>query len=111
MNSETNNQYDSMLKTIPEKESELLSISRQQAIKNNIYTFLLQKREETALSFASAVADSRIIDKAETSDIPVSPKKDLIIPGSYIGCFYFWNRWHLYIKDILNKNDSKPSRY
>ena len=72
----TNNRYSSMLKTIPEKERELLGISRQQAIKNNIYTFLLQKREETALSFASAVADSRIIDKAESSDVPVSPKKN-----------------------------------
>ena len=70
--------YTSMLRTIPEKERELLEISRQQVIKNNIYTFLLQKREETALSFASAVADSRIIDKAESSDVPVSPKRRLI---------------------------------
>ena len=75
----TNSRYSSMLKTIPEKERELLGISRQQAIKNNIYTFLLQKREETALSFASAVADSRIIDKAESSDSPVGPKKKLFI--------------------------------
>ncbi len=72
-----------MLKTIPEKERELLGISRQQAIKNNIYTFLLQKREETALSFASAVADSRIIDKAESSDIPVRPKKVAYLPYSF----------------------------
>ncbi len=74
-----------MLKSIPEKERELLSISRQQAIKNNIYTFLLQKREETALSFASAVADSRVIDRAETSDVPVSPKKKLIYLAAFLG--------------------------
>jgi capsular exopolysaccharide synthesis family protein len=74
----TNNQYASMLRTIPEKERELLGISRQQAIKNNIYTFLLQKREETALSFASAVADSRIIDQAQSNDSPVSPNRRLI---------------------------------
>lgn len=38
--------YSSSLKTIPKKEKELLDISRQQAIKNNIYNFLLLKREE-----------------------------------------------------------------
>lgn len=74
----TNSQYSSMLRTIPEKERELLGISRQQSIKNDIYTFLLKKREETALSLASVVADSRIIDQAESSDEPVSPKKNLI---------------------------------
>jgi tyrosine-protein kinase Etk/Wzc len=74
-----NSSYNSMLESIPEKERELLQISRQQAIKNNIYTFLLQKREETALSFASAVADSRVIDHAESSDGPVSPKRSLVL--------------------------------
>ena len=80
----SNNRYSSILKAIPEKERELLGISRQQAIKNNIYTFLLQKREETALSFASAVADSRVIDKAESSDGPISPKKGRI----YLSAFF-----------------------
>jgi tyrosine-protein kinase Etk/Wzc len=83
----TNNEYASMLKTIPEKERELLGISRQQAIKNNIYTYLLQKREETALSFASAVADSRVIDQAQSNDSPVSPKKRLIYLASIFAAF------------------------
>ncbi len=73
-----NAQYSSMLRTIPEKERELLTISRQQSIKNDIYTFLLKKREETALSFASTIPDSRIIDYAESSDVPVSPRKSII---------------------------------
>src|ERR1035441_6663412 len=72
-----NSNYASMLKAVPEKERELLNISRQQAIKNDIYTFLLQKREETELSFASAVADSRIIDEADSSSVPFSPKRSL----------------------------------
>lgn len=100
--SSTNNQFTSMLKTIPEKERELLSISRQQSIKNNIYTFLLQKREETALSFASAVADSRIIDKAETSDIPVSPKKNLIYLASILGAIALGFGF-IYLKDMLDR--------
>lgn len=96
----TNNQYASMLKGIPEKERELLGISRQQAIKNNIYTFLLQKREETALSFASAVADSRVIDQAESSDVPVSPKRKLIYLGSILIAFVLGIAY-VYIKDIF----------
>ncbi len=83
----TSGHYSSMLQTIPEKERELLAISRQQAIKNNIYTFLLQKREETALSFASTVADSRIIDKAESSDSPIGPKKGFIYLIATISAF------------------------
>jgi capsular exopolysaccharide synthesis family protein len=71
---QTNGMYNSMLRTIPVKERELLEISRQQTIKNNVYSFLLQKREETALSSSSALADSKVVDKATVSFNPVSPK-------------------------------------
>jgi tyrosine-protein kinase Etk/Wzc len=82
-----NNHYFSLLQAIPKKERELLSISRQQSIKNNIYTYLLQKREEAALSYASTVADSRVIDRAESSELPVSPKKVTIYLISVIMAF------------------------
>jgi len=75
----TSTRYDSMLNTLPEKERQLVEISRQQTIKNNIYSFLLQKREEAALSFNAAVADSRVVDKAESSLSPVSPKKIIVL--------------------------------
>jgi capsular exopolysaccharide synthesis family protein len=67
-------QYNTALQTIPENEKELLEITRQQEIKNNVYSFLLQKREETALSFAPTTADSKVVDMAESSPWPVSPK-------------------------------------
>jgi capsular exopolysaccharide synthesis family protein len=72
------NRYSSMLSSIPQKERNLVEISRNQSIINNVYNFLLQKREETALSLSSAVVNSRIIDKAQSSFGPVSPNNKLI---------------------------------
>ncbi|MGN6617835.1 MAG: GumC family protein [Ilyomonas sp.] len=72
------NQSSSQLSTIPQKEKDLLDFNRQQAIKNAVYTFLLQKREETALAQSSTVADNQIIDPAEASMIPNSPNKSVI---------------------------------
>lgn len=74
----TNNRYSSILQSIPEKERDLVEINREHNIKSSSYDFLLQKREETQLSLLSSVGDSRIIDKAQTSADPVSPKKKII---------------------------------
>ena len=82
--SATNGAYFSGLRTIPQKERELIDINREQSIKNGIYTFLLQKKEETALSYASTVSDSRVIDKAQSSDRPVSPKKKVVYLASVL---------------------------
>ncbi|MEO6456611.1 MAG: polysaccharide biosynthesis tyrosine autokinase [Ginsengibacter sp.] len=73
------------LRQIPEKERQFLDISRQQAIKNNIYTFLLQKREETAISSASTIADLRVIE-SPTSYGPIKPiPKNFYLEGLVIG--------------------------
>lgn len=73
-----NTKMEAMLQTIPGKERLLVDISRQQSIKNNLYLYLLQKREETALSFSSAESDSRTIDIPHSGNNPVSPKTSLI---------------------------------
>lgn len=70
--------YTSILKGIPKKERDLLDISRQQAIKNDAYSFLLQKREEAAISYAAVVADSRTINHATASFLPISPEKSFV---------------------------------
>ena len=80
----TNNVYSSVLRGMPEKERQLIEINREQSIKNEIYAFLLKKREETALSHVSTVPDSRIVDKAEFSINPVSPKKKVIYLSSVL---------------------------
>jgi tyrosine-protein kinase Etk/Wzc len=70
--------YNSMLRSIPQKERQLMNISREQGIKKSIYNYLLEKREQTALASSSANSDSKIIDMAKSSIDPVSPKKSLV---------------------------------
>lgn len=67
------NQMVGSLNKIPVKERLLLDITRQQAVKNAIYTFLLQKREESAIAAASVLPNYRLIEKAEAGGI-VSPE-------------------------------------
>ena len=69
----TNRLLENQIRTIPGKERALVNITRQQSIKNNLYTYLLEKREETALSYSSAVADSRTIDPPRSKSEPVKP--------------------------------------
>ncbi|GAB3912874.1 tyrosine-protein kinase [Larkinella knui] len=75
----TNKRYESRVRVIPGKERMLMNITRQQAIKNNLYNYLLQKQEETALSFASIASTSQVIDAASGSPEPVKPIKALIL--------------------------------
>jgi capsular exopolysaccharide synthesis family protein len=74
----TNGAYNSILKAVPQKERALLDISREQQIKSNLYSFLLQKREESEIAYASAVSNSRVVDYAQAGPDPVSPKRMLI---------------------------------
>lgn len=73
-----NKAYASRLSTLPQKEKALLDLNRRQAIKSSVYTFLLQKREETALSHSATVADNRLIDAAEVYMLPASPSKSVV---------------------------------
>lgn len=74
----TNNSFFSTLQGMPEKERQLIDIDRERGTKSQIYNFLLQKREETALSHASTVSNNKVINNARSSENPVSPKKKVI---------------------------------
>ena len=65
--------------SIPTKERQMLSIERQQKIKETLYLYLLNKREENALSQAMADNNARVIDGAEGSTQPISPNRNRIL--------------------------------
>jgi capsular exopolysaccharide synthesis family protein len=75
-----------MIKKIPEQERQFLDISRQQAIKQELYLFLLKKREETAIGRSSTLSNIRVVDYARIVDKPISPKKNsILLIGLIIG--------------------------
>jgi tyrosine-protein kinase Etk/Wzc len=102
---------NSSMSVIPLKEKELLEISRQQGIKQQLYLYLLQKREENAIALASTISNSQVVDPARPTPNRVAPDPynirltalllTLLLPTIFI-----------YLKELLNnrvmsRNDIK----
>ena len=63
----------------PTQANHLLSIERQQKVKESLYLFLLQKREENELSQAFTAYNTRIIAEPWGSSAPTSPQRNKIL--------------------------------
>lgn len=85
----------------PAQAKYLLSVERQQKVKESLYLFLLQKREENELSQAFTAYNTRMITKPGGSYVPVTPEKKkiwliaifigLMIPAGVIVLIEFLN--------------------
>jgi len=80
----SNSRYTSEIQKMPVLERGLLERNRAQAVKEGLFHYLLQKREETALSLSSTVPNSQIIDKPAYNSTPESPKTALIYLCSFL---------------------------
>ncbi len=79
---------NSKRKAVPQQEREFQDIKRKQQIIESLYLYLLQKREENAISLGIPVPKAKVIDAADGGDIPVSPKPLLVyLIGAVIGLF------------------------
>ena len=98
---EQKNQYKNILSSIPHNERVLQEIKRKQGITEGLYLYLLQKREEAAISStASNVAHYKQLDSA-SGEGPVEPNLRntllfTILLGLALG--FTW----IYGKDLLN---------
>lgn len=68
----------STISEVPQQERVFRGIQRKQQIMEAIYLYLLQKREENAITMAVTLPSAKIIDKAYGSNIPVAPKRNII---------------------------------
>ncbi|RBN49489.1 GumC family protein [Flavobacterium psychrolimnae] len=77
-------QFNSKIGKIPVQERQFRVIARQQKVKEELYLYLLQKREETAILLAATEPNARVVDAAKGSKAPVSPKKSIIYLGALL---------------------------
>lgn len=70
----------------PSQGKYLLSVERQQKVKESLYLFLLQKREENELSQAFTAYNTRVIMPPSGSMVPTAPqKKNILLVAFVIG--------------------------
>jgi len=92
---------NSKIAQVPTKEKIFRRIERQQNIKEQLYLFLLQQREEASISLAVTAPKAKVVDSAYSSRSPVSPNRSLIYLGALLSGllvpFLF-----IYGADVLN---------
>lgn len=70
----------------PSQGKYLLSVERQQKVKESLYLFLLQKREENELSQAFTAYNTRVIMPPSGSMVPTAPaKKNILLIAFVVG--------------------------
>ncbi|MAM29962.1 MAG: tyrosine protein kinase [Flavobacteriaceae bacterium] len=69
---------------VPRNEKLYREINRQQGIKEQLFLFLLQQREEASISLAVTAPKAKIIDSAFSSRTPISPNRMLIYLGALL---------------------------
>lgn len=100
---EQNNQdkYAGRISNTPKLERDLRSIERQQKVKEQLYLYLLQKREENELTQAFTAYNTRIVAKPYGGLAPVAPKRSSILMlALMLGLFLPLNV--IYLRMVLN---------
>lgn len=97
---------NSQIHAIPQQEKGLLERARQQQIKENLFLFLMQKREETNISIASISEKAKIVVSPRKGGGPIAPNTKMILLVAFaIGLLipvlviYVWNLFRIQIAD------------
>ena len=67
--------YQGKIANVPAFERQFRDIERQQKIKETLYIFLLQKREENEISTAASIGNTKIILEPASNGVPISPNR------------------------------------
>lgn len=70
--------YDKIT-NLPSQQKEIIRIERQQKVKEELYLYLLNKKEENELQQTIAESNCKVVDVADGPSAPVSPNKIQVI--------------------------------
>lgn len=94
-------QMDAEIRRVPATERGFIDLTRQQQIKQELYLYLQQKWEETAIGKTANISNSKVIDSPRSGEYPISPKRNII----YLACFLLGLLIPfgiLYVQELLN---------
>ncbi len=92
---------NSRLYSAPKQERQIRDVQRQQGIKESLYLYLLQKREETAITLGVIDPNAKVIEAAESYGGAISPKKKVFyLLHIFIGLLIPFAI--IYLRDFLN---------
>ena len=94
-----NSKFESSIHDIPGQERQLIDKTRQKTIKETLYTYLLQKREELSMSYASTLSDAQIVDYAY---VDASSSKKSIIGSIALVFGFILPAGFVYLRGTLN---------
>ena len=82
--SNRNQNFQSKVSGIPEKEQQLRAIERQQSIKETLFIFLLQKKEEASVNLAVTEPTLKVVEHSISESVPISPRPRVVYLGSLL---------------------------
>jgi tyrosine-protein kinase Etk/Wzc len=92
---------ESKSQNVPEIERNYLGLARQQKIKEELFIYLMQKGEETAISKTYNTPNSKTIDPPKADSSPISPNKKIYyVVGIFLGLVLPASI--IYLKMLLN---------
>ena len=74
--------FEGKLRTVPKAELELAQLTRNVDVQAKMYTFLIERNQEAAISKASTISRNRILDFADLPRREDSPRLILRMAGS-----------------------------
>lgn len=80
---------EGQISAVPEIEKDYLKLARNQQIKQELYIFMMQKAEETAISKTANISIAKTIDPPKAAVIPISPKKTIVYLAGLIAGLVF----------------------
>jgi capsular exopolysaccharide synthesis family protein len=79
----TEKQTNQKIASSPDQAKYLISVERQQKVKEALYVFLLQKREENELTRTFTSNNTRLVNPPSGTPYPTSPKKSMVLLISF----------------------------
>ena len=79
--SNRNQTFQSKVSGIPQKEQQFRAIERQQSIKEKLFIFLLQKKEEASVNLAVTEPTLKVVEYSISDTLPIAPKPLIVYLG------------------------------